>query len=584
MKTIILSLMAAAGAVGQQVDWVSQVRNKPVADTRQYNFSPQAQTSTIAGGSTNQVAHFAHCPLGVNGTDVAHYLYISTVGTPEAVLITGGTCTAGAATGTVLFTPQYAHATGWTIGSATGGIAEAVIAAPAGSTIAVNSAITAYAPTTISKNLTVQGLAGVAITASGSLNAIFVVASDHVVIRDCTLAAGSAATYAVTNSGTHTDILLDHNTITGANIAVYFTAGTYLSFTRNNVSGFTNGGICAQVAVTINYLTIAGNFVSSVGSTVLNGVAIAAWGSHTSITGNIVRIGGNADQGIVALGSYGAGHADLIISNNLIEVAGVNAFECVGVGGIAGFIVSGNTCYATVVVSGTSPLYGFEISGSAYGTVTGNSFYGNDSTTIVSGIPLLSSSNVSVVGNMITGYGASVFSSGIVLLVTSVGQPVSNNVVSANVLTQTAGTSTGTDLLLDSQVAGTMVNNTFSGNSITGTTATGHVCIQLANSGGATSSGHVVQNNSLTSCDTGVRATGTAIKVSGNTLRTTTVPYALFTAGTFLQDSSTGIAFAAIPSNAANGSAIYVSDANAGCTAGSSTGQQCVKVNGTWIH
>ena len=146
MKTIILSLMASAGCFAQQVDWVSQVRNKPVADTRQYNFSPQAQTSTIAGGSTNQAAHFAPCPLGVNGTDVAHYLYVSTVGTPEAVLITGGTCTAGAATGTVLFTPQYTHAAGWKIGSATGGLHEAILSGGTSAfTVAVTSPITMYA-------------------------------------------------------------------------------------------------------------------------------------------------------------------------------------------------------------------------------------------------------------------------------------------------------------------------------------------------------------------------------------------------------------------------------------------------------
>ena len=73
------------------------------------------------------------CPMGLNaGADLGHWLYLSVTGTPEAVLVTNGTCTSGAATGTVNFTPAYAHGAGYTVGSATAGGQEAAVANPNG--------------------------------------------------------------------------------------------------------------------------------------------------------------------------------------------------------------------------------------------------------------------------------------------------------------------------------------------------------------------------------------------------------------------------------------------------------------------
>ncbi len=69
------------------------------------------------------------CPRGVNGSDQWHFLYISGTGTPESVLISGGTCISGAETGTIEFSAVYSHAAGFSITSATSGIQEAVNAA-----------------------------------------------------------------------------------------------------------------------------------------------------------------------------------------------------------------------------------------------------------------------------------------------------------------------------------------------------------------------------------------------------------------------------------------------------------------------
>jgi hypothetical protein len=70
------------------------------------------------------------CPSGIDTNSAAHnYLYkiyISGTGTPEAALVTGGTCTPGATSScTMVATTLNAHPNGYTIGSASTGIQEA---------------------------------------------------------------------------------------------------------------------------------------------------------------------------------------------------------------------------------------------------------------------------------------------------------------------------------------------------------------------------------------------------------------------------------------------------------------------------
>jgi hypothetical protein len=98
----------------------------PVVNTASYSWQQSPANPLKAGPNT---VTMSPCPRGVNGTDAWHYLYISGTGTPEAVLITGGTCTSGAASGTVQFTATFAHPAGYKLESATGGVQEAVNAA-----------------------------------------------------------------------------------------------------------------------------------------------------------------------------------------------------------------------------------------------------------------------------------------------------------------------------------------------------------------------------------------------------------------------------------------------------------------------
>jgi hypothetical protein len=108
----------------------------PVVNTGPYQWQQVPANGSI-GSATNKAAiqmgantvTLNPCPNGVNGNDVWHYLYISGTGTPEAVLITGGSCTSGAKSGTIEFTAANIHPAGYSIGTATAGVQEAVIAA-----------------------------------------------------------------------------------------------------------------------------------------------------------------------------------------------------------------------------------------------------------------------------------------------------------------------------------------------------------------------------------------------------------------------------------------------------------------------
>ncbi len=69
------------------------------------------------------------CPPGVTGTEPQYYVYVAGTGTPEAVLVTGGTCAGSGLPGTLQFTTVNAHSTGYTVSSASSGVQEALIAA-----------------------------------------------------------------------------------------------------------------------------------------------------------------------------------------------------------------------------------------------------------------------------------------------------------------------------------------------------------------------------------------------------------------------------------------------------------------------
>ena len=86
----------------------------PSADLR----GPGAKTVTLAA-----------CPPGVKGNEPEYWIYISGKGTDEAVKVTGGSCAGNGQPGTLQFNATNDHPAGYTIGSASGGLQEALIAA-----------------------------------------------------------------------------------------------------------------------------------------------------------------------------------------------------------------------------------------------------------------------------------------------------------------------------------------------------------------------------------------------------------------------------------------------------------------------
>jgi len=93
----------------------------------------------VAG--TQATITLSPCPAGIdttNNTSAPYGVYISGTGTAEATAVAGGSCTSGASSGTIVITPGYNHAAGFTVGSASGGNQEAInVASGSGMTHAV---------------------------------------------------------------------------------------------------------------------------------------------------------------------------------------------------------------------------------------------------------------------------------------------------------------------------------------------------------------------------------------------------------------------------------------------------------------
>ncbi len=113
------------------------------------------------------------CAGGVRSNEPNYYIWISGSGTAEAVKVTGGTCTSEGRSGMLEFKTQYAHPPGYTVGSASGGLQEALIAArftpsnpngipQSGHVIVPPGELKAYAPISIRAS-------GVTIDFSGSI-------------------------------------------------------------------------------------------------------------------------------------------------------------------------------------------------------------------------------------------------------------------------------------------------------------------------------------------------------------------------------------------------------------------------------
>jgi hypothetical protein len=88
----------------------------------------QSPTADLSSPGLKTVT-LSSCPAGVTGSEPWYYVYVSGTGAAEAVKVTGGTCAGDLGAGTLVFTTVNAHGAGYTVGSASGGLQEASIAA-----------------------------------------------------------------------------------------------------------------------------------------------------------------------------------------------------------------------------------------------------------------------------------------------------------------------------------------------------------------------------------------------------------------------------------------------------------------------
>lgn len=92
-----------------------------------WNWSQSPVADLSAAGS--KTITLTPCPLGIdtsNNTNAPYFVRIATQGTPEVSPVTGGTCTSGATTGTIVVTTANTHSAGYTVTSSTSGIQEAI--------------------------------------------------------------------------------------------------------------------------------------------------------------------------------------------------------------------------------------------------------------------------------------------------------------------------------------------------------------------------------------------------------------------------------------------------------------------------
>ncbi len=142
--------------------------------------SPSTDLS-VAGAKT---LNLSSCPAGVTGNESQYWIYIAGTGTPEATLVTGGTCTGNGQAGSLQFTTANGHSAGYTVTSASNGLQEALIAArylpvgagvtQGGKVIAPPGDINAYARISIRSNGITVDFSGSTINCLMSDTCIFV--------------------------------------------------------------------------------------------------------------------------------------------------------------------------------------------------------------------------------------------------------------------------------------------------------------------------------------------------------------------------------------------------------------------------
>lgn len=266
-------------------------------------------------------------PKGVNGTDIGHYLYISGGnGAAEAVLITGGSAVGGAPIGTIIFTAAHSHTGAYTIGSASGGIQEAIIQANAanGGIIEITATVAVHAqisipPAGFISNYVIEGsksgVSGIYRAADYPAGDIFSYNQTSgqaiVTIRDLTIYSGGQFGALVNNT---------------AGAAIHIRGATSLPFLINNVlidSAYVGVDIegSSNVTVTGNMIVTGGPYADlypSLAGIRLHYEGFGQRGSNNHIVGNIISSSNATGAFVMSQGILIEDSDGLQISDNAI--------------------------------------------------------------------------------------------------------------------------------------------------------------------------------------------------------------------------------------------------------------------------
>lgn len=441
-------------------------------------------------------------------------------GTAETVTRTGGTCTSGLGTGTFAFTPANNHTGSWTLGPASSGLQEAA-------------------------------------NAAGNSGSVFVPGntSGWPIYAAALIPSGTQ----VYGAGMRISLLLAE----GATVGVIDLPGGAIGYLGNNI---------ADIGIESTVQQTSGGFGIRVGSTGEHSFAritrVFLYLLYDGVLG-VNASNGNFTDSVcydfsdTCITSADAANPD----NNGFKISGLNCFEqnntaaanaCIYATSTGGITVVNSTLYGSSIGSGNGQL-NYDIRVNA-----------TQSTQVAIANSVLETANIHNID--ITGVYNLIALTGDTIAQPSAAQNLWRGIeVNGNNTTSFCGSGIG---ICQGTITGVVIQGP-------GTTSTSSVCIELT--------GYVtnfdVGDNTCNQSQIGINV--------GANVTTSTIGH-LAVANLYSQPLSGGSSttiwnrtantgFATLPT-AANGSELFVTDANSGCTAGSSTGRTCFRENSAWTH
>ncbi len=337
----------------------------------------QNPTADLSSAGAKTVTLTA-CPTGVSGTEPQYYVYVSGTGTAEAALVTGGTCAGNGQPGTLQFTTANAHPSGYVVGSASGGLQEALVAArftpsnPAGSSqsgkvIVPPGELKAFARVSIrASNLTVD-FSGSIVECWMNDTCIFVGdPSASQTFEDITLINPRARPTVAGGTKPFIEVNAQKTRLINVAARAPFSGGTFGTYVQvDDDQAFLLDGLDYVLGAGVRCdSTFCGPVVSAPGP--FNTFSAVGWLKHMNISlqcagngidwqsGNTVRISDSVIQGYAQFGVRGGnrrgGFGGLALDNVYEESGGCS--NPTGNIGQAGVIAQGNTVR---ILSGEGP-------------------------------------------------------------------------------------------------------------------------------------------------------------------------------------------------------------------------------------